>query len=118
MGKNDKKQQKKVEEEEEEVKLSKKEALNKKYSHVDGENKDFIVRILGRVEKAPRVRSSFQKIIDAVNTKRKELQTPDPRLDKLEEQLTNFMGKEQTGKSLVANPQDFQNYENKFVYEP
>ena len=115
MGKGDKKKQ---QEEEEEV-ISKKEAAKNKYPQVKGESRDFIVRILNKVEKSPRVRASFEKIIDTVKAKRDSRVYKDQdqaQLEALADQLSKFVGAESTtsASGFVSNPTEFNDCTNKF----
>lgn len=102
--------------EDENLKLSRKETLNKKYSYVTGESKDFIINILNRVDKAPRIRPVFERIINKINAKRAE--QSDPQLDKLEKQLVAFVGKPLPTNSQIANADRFLNYDEKFTFSP
>ena len=103
----DKKNKNVVEVEEilEKKKLSKKEENKSKYPNIKGDHRDFIVKILNRVEKAPRSDSTFKSIIQVVTDKRKEVAT-DVELSTLEKELNKFA----TGK-------DFKNYDIKFYEE-
>lgn len=86
------------------------------YAHIVGPSKDYVVKILRRVDKAPRVRATFQKLIDAVKRQKAEDEKEGKEtdtLDKLIAQLEDFSSSKDPRK--VA---DFNNYENKFTFTP
>ena len=118
MGKADKKKPK--EDIEEEVVLSKREAAKAKYPQVTGKSRDFIVKILNRVEKAPRVKANFEKIISSVEAKRDEEGSDDPQLDMLVDQLNGFVGVSsgKVSSGFVTNPTDFNDCTHKFEFNP
>ena len=86
------------------------------YAHVTGPSRDYVIKILRRVEKAPRIRTTFEKLVEVVKRQKAE-QEKDGKdvemLDKLIAQLESFSDPKDSRK--VA---DFNNYENKFVFSP
>lgn len=92
------------------TKVSRKEANMTKYSNITGEAREYIIRVLNRVEKAPRVRTTFEGIITAAKTKRDEMGWKDSQLDSLITTLEDFIDTKDTRKAA-----DFNNYDVKFL---
>ena len=84
------------------------------YDHITGPSKEYIIRILRRVEKAPRIKTSFEKIIDAVKKKQSEEgENADENLEKLIEQLDSFVNPKDARQATAFN-----DYSYKFTFVP
>jgi len=92
------------------TKDAKKAAEKQKYPEINGTARDDIVKLLNRVEKAPRVRANFEKIISMAKSKRDSLEKEDPQLDKLITSLEEYIDSRDPRKAA-----DFHNYDIKFL---
>lgn len=86
------------------------------YAHVQGPERDFIIKILKRIDKAPRVKVKYQAIVEAVEKRKKELEekgeTVDPLIDLLLKQVDEFSNSKDPRMQA-----EFNNYDNKFALE-
>jgi len=86
-----------------------------KFPNVVGDSRDYIVKILNRVEKAPWTHERFETIIDVVKTKRDKMVQEgrlDRAIDQLIEQLEEFVGDKNDPRKVA----EFKNYDQKFTH--
>lgn len=84
------------------------------YAYLVGSDRDYIIKALKRVEKAPRTRTNYLKVLEGIEKHKKEVLEKegaeiDPNLDLLITHLKEFFDSKDPRQII-----EFNNYDNKF----